>query len=301
MWRGSAPRGRLFYPSPRNRGRPNRVALCCVLVPDPIVRPPLPAKYHRSSMAEQAVNESSGPGRRDARILVVEDEPSIAGFVRRGLHFEGYRVEVVENGIAALRALRDSPPDLLVLDVMVPGVDGFEIARRLRSAEAAERSPALPILMLTARDSVPDRVSGLRAGADDYLVKPFDFDELLARIEALLRRTAATKNAPATRERLNYADLALDLTGRTVRRGDRSIQLTAREFDLLSLFLRHPDQVLPRAMIMDRIWGEDFFGDSNVLEVVIGNLRRALESGSECRLIQTVRGVGYVLRVESSS
>src|SRR5262245_9253428 len=202
------------------------------------------------------MGETSKPGRKNARILVVEDEPSIAGFVRRGLHFEGYRVDVVENGTAALRALRDSPPDLLVLDVMVPGVDGFEIARRLRSAEAAERSPALPILMLTARDSVPDRVSGLRAGAADYLVKPFDFDELLARIEALLRRAVVNESAPVVRERLSFADLVLDLTGRTVRRGERTIQLTAREFDLLSLFLRHPDQVLPRAMIMDRIWGD---------------------------------------------
>jgi two-component system response regulator MprA len=258
-------------------------------------------KYHRSSIVEQTVAEPGGSSRKNARILVVEDEPSIAGFVRRGLHFEGYRVDVVENGIAALRALRDSPPDLLVLDVMVPGVDGFEIARRLRSAEAAERLPALPILMLTARDSVPDRVSGLRAGADDYLVKPFDFDELLARIEALLRRTAVTDNVPVARERLSYADLTVDVTGRTVRRADRAIQLTAREFDLLTLFLRHPDQVLPRAMIMDRIWGEDFFGDSNVLEVVIGNLRRALESGGEQRLIQTVRGVGYVLREDSGT
>jgi two-component system, OmpR family, response regulator MprA len=242
------------------------------------------------------MSETSGPGRKNARILVVEDEPSIAGFVRRGLHFEGYRVDVVENGTAALRALRDSPPDLLVLDVMVPGIDGFEIARRLRSAEAAERSPALPILMLTARDSVPDRVSGLRAGADDYLVKPFDFDELVARIEALLRRATVSQSMPAIRERLSFADLVVDVAGRTVRRGERVIQLTAREFDLLSLFLRHPDQVLPRAMIMDRIWGDDFYGDSNVLEVVIGNLRRALESSGEPRLIQTVRGVGYVLR-----
>jgi two-component system response regulator MprA len=263
--------------------------------------PAVSAKYHRTSIAEQTVTEPNGPGRKNARILVVEDEPSIAGFVRRGLHFEGYRVDVVDNGIAALRSIRDNPPDLLVLDVMVPGVDGFEIARRLRSAEAAERSPALPILMLTARDSVPDRVSGLRAGADDYLVKPFDFDELLARIEALLRRAAVTEHTPVVRERLTFADLTVDLTGRTVRRDERAIQLTAREFDLLTLFLRHQEQVLTRTLIMDRIWGEDFFGDSNVLEVVIGNLRRALESAGEHRLIQTVRGVGYVLRQESGS
>jgi two-component system response regulator MprA len=230
------------------------------------------------------------------RVLVVEDEPSIASFVRRGLHFEGYDVDVVADGASALRALRDRPPDLLVLDLMVPQVDGLEIARRLRAAEAAERAAAIPILMLTARDAVADRVTGLRSGADDYLVKPFDFEELLARIEALLRRASVTERATATREILRFADLVVDLAGRTVRRGDRPVHLTAREFDLLVLFLRHPDQVLPRATIMTRIWGDDFYGDSNVLEVVIANVRRALEAEGGRRLIQTVRGVGYVLR-----
>ena len=239
--------------------------------------------------------ESGGSNRRSTRILVVEDEPSIAGFVRRGLHFEGYDVDVVPDGLTALRVLRDSPPDLLVLDVMVPGVDGMEIARRLRAAEVAERLPSIPILMLTARDAVADRVTGLRAGADDYLVKPFDFDELLARIEALLRRASVSIDQTA-RETLHFADLVADLSGRTVRRGERDIHLTAREFDLLTLFLRHPEQVLPRSMIMARIWGDDFFGDSNVLEVFVANLRRALEAAGEPRLIQTVRGVGYVLR-----
>jgi DNA-binding response OmpR family regulator len=244
---------------------------------------------------ERGVAEPGGPNKKSRRILVVEDEPSIAGFVRRGLHFEGYDVDVVADGPGALRVLRDSPPDLLVLDVMVPGVDGVEIARRLRAAEAAERLPSIPILMLTARDAVADRVTGLRAGADDYLVKPFDFDELLARIEALLRRVSVTAEK-ADRETLRFADLAVDLAGRTVRRGERDIHLTAREFDLLTLFLRHPEQVLPRSMIMARIWGDDFFGDSNVLEVFIANLRRALEADGESRLVQTVRGVGYVLR-----
>lgn len=240
--------------------------------------------------------DSHGTTRKSVRILLVEDEPSISGFVRRGLHFEGYEVDVVPDGPGALRRLRDSPPDLLVLDVMVPGVDGMEIARRLRAAETAEKLPAIPILMLTARDAVADRVTGLRAGADDYLVKPFDFDELLARIEALLRRAAAPAEPAAGREFLNYADLTLDLGGRMARRGDRDVHLTAREFDLLTLFLRHPEQVLPRSTIMTRIWGDDFFGDSNVLEVFVGNLRRALEAGGERRLLQTVRGVGYVLR-----
>ena len=233
------------------------------------------------------------------RILVVEDEPGIAGFVRRGLHFEGYEVEVVMDGPGALRALRDRPPDLLILDVMVPGVDGLEIARRLRAAEAAEGLQATPVLMLTARDAVPDRVAGLRAGADDYLIKPFDFEELLARIEALLRRTRQLQQVH--HELLHYADLTVDLTSHLVRRGNRVLHVTAREFELLVLFLRHPDQVLQRNTIMNRIWGEDFYGDSNVLEVFVGNLRRSLEASDEPRLIQTVRGVGYVLRETPSS
>ena len=230
-------------------------------------------------------------------MLVVEDEPGIAGFVRRGLLFEGYTVEVAADGRAALTAIRDNQPDAIVLDIMLPGVDGFEVTRRVRAAEAAEGRPSVPILMLTARDAVPDRVTGLETGADDYLVKPFAFDELLARVRALLRRSR-----PATgemTEALQFADLTLDLGSRTATRGDRAIQLTTREFDLLTLFLRHPNQVLPRAMLMDRIWGEDFFGDSNVLEVFVANLRRALETEGEPRLIQTVRGVGYVLRQAS--
>jgi two-component system, OmpR family, response regulator MprA len=247
------------------------------------------------------VATSRGITRKSVRILLVEDEPSISGFVRRGLHFEGYEVDVVPDGPGALRKLRDSPPDLLVLDVMVPGIDGMEIARRLRAAETAEQAPAMPILMLTARDAVADRVSGLRAGADDYLVKPFDFDELLARIEALLRRATVPAEPAVGRETLSYADLTLDLSGRIARRGERDIHLTAREFDLLTLFLRHPEQVLPRATLMTRIWGDDFFGDSNVLEVFIANLRRALEAGGERRLLQTVRGVGYVLRESGGS
>jgi two-component system, OmpR family, response regulator MprA len=229
------------------------------------------------------------------RILVVEDEPAIAGFVRRGLVFEGYAAEVVADGGAALDLLRDAPPDLLVLDVMVPGIDGLEIARRVRAAEEAEGGPPLPIIMLTARDGVPDRVAGLDAGADDYLVKPFAFEELLARVRAQLRRAART-NPPAAGDALRFADLELDLAGRTARRGARTIDLTAREFDLLALFLRHPNQVLPRRLILDRVWGSDFFGDPNVLEVFVSGLRRALEAAGEPRLLQTVRGVGYVLR-----
>lgn len=234
-------------------------------------------------------------GRHSARILVVEDEPAIVGFVQRGLLYEGYDVQSIRDGREALTELSDRRPDLLILDLMLPGVDGFEICRRVRAVEAAEGLRALPIIMLTARDTVPDRVAGLETGADDYLVKPFAFEELLARVRALLRRTQPATVETAA-ELLIYDDLVLDLGARTVRRGGRLADLTPREFDLLALFLRHPNQVLPRATIMHRIWGDDFFGDSNVLEVFVGNLRRALEEAGEPRLIQTVRGVGYVLR-----
>ena len=228
-------------------------------------------------------------------ILIVEDEPSISGFIRRGLIFEGYSVEAIDDGRAGLERLRDQRPDLLILDLMLPGIDGLEICRRVRAAEAADGSTPLPILMLTARDAVNDRVTGLEAGADDYLVKPFAFEELLARVRALLRRSAQT-HPTANAQILSFDDLAIDQSARTVRRNDRDIDLSVREYDLLTLFLHHPNQVLPRATIMSRVWGDDFFGDSNVLEVTIGNLRRQLESGGESRLIQTVRGTGYVLR-----
>ena len=235
-------------------------------------------------------------GQDPARILVVEDEPSISGFVRRGLIYEGFDVDVVGDGKTALHAVADRPPDLMVLDIMLPELDGIEVCRRIRAVEVAEGRRPLPILMLTARDAVPDRIAGLETGADDYLVKPFAFDELLARIRAIMRRTRPAGGAPDT-ERLIFDDLVLDLGARAATRADRQIDLTPREFDLLALFLRHPNQVLPRGTIMSRIWGDDYFGDSNVLEVFVGNLRRALESGGEERLLQTVRGVGYVLRL----
>lgn len=231
---------------------------------------------------------------RTRTILIVEDEPAISGFVRRGLIFEGFEVEVADNGSDALSLIRDAPPDLLVLDLMLPGIDGIQITERIRTAEEAEGNPRLPILMLTARDAVADRVAGLDAGADDYLVKPFDFDELVARVRALLRRTAPVETSGP--DVLTFENITLNLTSHIASRDDVSIELTPREFDLLAILLRHPNQVLTRQTLMQRVWGEDFYGESNVLEVVIGNLRRALEANDQTRVVQTVRGIGYVLR-----
>jgi two-component system, OmpR family, response regulator MprA len=220
-------------------------------------------------------------------ILVIEDEQKISDFLRRGLTYEGFHVEVANDGEAGLKAARDNPPHLVVLDVMLPGLDGIEVCRRLRAAGP------IPILMLTAKDSVADRVKGLESGADDYLVKPFAFEELIARVRALLRRVH-----PVEETVLKFADLTLNVSTREVSRGARKIELTTKEFDLLHFFLRHPRQVLTRELIYDRIWGYDFGGESNILEVYIRYLRSKIESDVESRLIQTVRGVGYVLREE---
>ncbi|HKZ86252.1 MAG TPA: response regulator transcription factor [Anaerolineae bacterium] len=221
-------------------------------------------------------------------VLVIEDEARIADFLRRGLTFEGYKVLVAPDGPSGLAVAREQPPDVVILDWMLPGMDGLEVCRRLRAAES------MPILMLTAKDSVADRVTGLDAGADDYLVKPFAFEELLARLRALLRRS---KPAEAT-ETLKFADLTLDPVAREAKRGERRLILTAKEFDLLELFMRHPRQVLTRETIYDRIWGYDFGGESNIIEVYVRYLRQKTEAGGEPRLLQTVRGVGYVLREE---
>jgi len=222
-----------------------------------------------------------------ARILVVEDEERIAQVIQRGLTFEGYRVDVAGDGQAGLDKAREAMPDLVILDLMLPKVDGVEVCQRLRAASN------VPILMLTAKDTVADRVRGLDAGADDYLTKPFDLDELLARVRALLRRAT-----PAAPEVLRFADLALDTGTHRARRGQREIELTAKEYELLELFLRHPRQVLTRDQIFDRVWGYDFGGESNIIEVYIRYLRQKVEAPDEPKLLHTVRGVGYVLREE---
>jgi two-component system response regulator MprA len=220
-----------------------------------------------------------------ARVLVVDDDEKITSFLRRALAYEGYQVEVADGGAAALAQALKSPPDLVVLDVMMPGLDGLEVCRRLRAGGD------VPVLMLTARDAVGDRVQGLDAGADDYLAKPFALEELLARLRALLRRREA--GAPAV---LRFADLSLDTASREANRAGRGFELTTKEFELLALFMRHPRRVLTRSAIMEQIWGYDFDGESNVIEVYVGHLRQKLEAEGEPRLIHTVRHAGYVLR-----
>ncbi|MFL5807096.1 MAG: response regulator transcription factor [Roseiflexaceae bacterium] len=223
------------------------------------------------------------------RILIVEDEAEIADYLRRGLVFEGYAVELAGDGPAALAAARDRPPDLVILDLMLPGLDGLEVARRIHAADD------IPIIMLTARDAVADRVAGLESGADDYMIKPFAFEELLARIRVQLRR----REAQATAEVLRFSRLTLNVAAHEARLSDRRIEFTAKEFDLLELFMRHPNQVLTREVLYDRIWGYDFGGESNVLEVYIRALRQKLDAAGAPRLLHTVRGVGYILREES--
>jgi len=223
-----------------------------------------------------------------ARILVIDDDPKITAMLARSLRFEGYQVETAENGEAGLTQIAEDPPQLIILDLMMPRLDGWAFCRRLR-----QESP-VPVLMLTARDEVGDRVRGLDIGADDYLVKPFALEELLARVRALLRRTIPTDQSTETD--LAYADLRLDPTSREARRGGREISLTVKEYELLKVLLEHPRQVLTRDQLMERVWGWDYSGESNVLEVYIGLIRQKLESGGEKRLIQTVRSVGYVMK-----
>ena len=222
------------------------------------------------------------------RILVVDDDPGVRESLRRSLAFNGYDVELAEDGQRALTSIALRRPDAVVLDVMMPGLDGLETCRRLRAA-----GEDLPVLMLTAREAIADRVSGLDAGADDYLVKPFALEELLARLRALLRRSLAGPDGAA---QLRFSDLTVDLGTREVIRGHRSISLTRTEFSLLELFMRHPRQVLERGQILEEVWGYDFPTTANSLEVYVGYLRRKLEAEGEPRLIHTIRGVGYSLR-----
>nr|WP_297200195.1 response regulator transcription factor [Thermanaeromonas sp.] len=219
-----------------------------------------------------------------ARILIVDDDEKITSLLKRILLYEGYEVLVASNGYTAL-ALATNQPDLIILDLMLPDLDGIEVCKKIR------QQSDVPILMLTARDETADRVLGLDSGADDYLVKPFALEELLARIRALLRRHRTPE-----KEVLRYADLQLNTATREAQRGNRVFQLTAKEYELLELFLRHPRQVLTREELMTKIWGYDYSGESNVLDVYIGYLRSKLEAGGEPRLIHTVRGVGYVLK-----
>jgi two-component system response regulator MprA len=220
-------------------------------------------------------------------ILVVDDDPKIRSVLGRGLRFEGYDVQLAADGQEALQLARETPFDLVVLDLTMPRMDGLEVCHRLR------RGTSAPILMLTARDAVTDRIVGLDSGADDYLTKPFDFEELLARVRALLRRTQ-----PQSGEILTFADLRLNTGTREAERSGRRVELTTREYELLLLFMRHPRQVLLRDQIMDRVWG-DAMVESNAIEVHIGRLRDKLEAGDEERLIQTIRGAGYALREEA--
>ncbi len=221
------------------------------------------------------------------KILVVDDEPAVRNALDRALRLERYDVRLAGGGADALSQLAEEPADAIVLDVAMPGIDGLEVCRRLR--DAGDRTP---VLMLTARETVDDRVAGLDAGADDYLVKPFALRELQARLRALLRRTDDAPGAGL----LRFADLTLDPATREVHRGERPIELTRTEFELLSLFLEHPRQVLSRSQIFEQVWGYDFGASSNALGVYVGYLRRKTEEGGEPRLLHTVRGVGYALR-----
>ena len=220
------------------------------------------------------------------RILVIEDDSGVADALKRGLAYEGYVVDVASTGKEGLEAARERLPDLIILDVGLPDVDGLEVCRRLRSVDNQ-----LPVLMLTARDSVLDQILGLDTGADDYLTKPFVFDVLFARVRACLRRHEACGN-----DVLRYEDLSLDTATRMVRRGEREIRLTTTEYALLHLFLANPMRVLTRAIILEKVWDYDFDGNDNILDVYVRYLRSKLEEQGEQRLIQTVRGTGYVLR-----
>lgn len=223
-----------------------------------------------------------------ARILAIDDDPAVTSLIKRGLTYEGFTVETASSGEAALELARDHSPDLIILDIMMPRMEGLDVLRRLRSADAT-----LPVLMLTAKDAPADQIQALELGADDYVAKPFTFEVLLARVRVLLRRRQTEQ--PRV---LRFADLTLDQDGHTVRRGQRGIALTNVEFKLLEEFLKHPRYVLSKETLLDHVWGFDFGGNPNVVEVHVKQLRQKLEAGGEPRLLQTVYGAGYVLRQE---
>lgn len=222
------------------------------------------------------------------RILVIDDDPGITSLLRRGLSYEGFSVSTAASGEEGLSLARDTPPDLVILDLMLPGIDGHEVLHRLHSAD-----PHLPVLMLTARDTPDDQVKAFGYGAEDYVVKPFRFEVLLARIQARLRQNQARA------AELRYADLLLNPETHRVFRGERELELTGLEFRLLHTFMRQPERVLSKQVLLDQVWGTDFFGDANIVEVYVKQLRQKLEAMGESRLIQTLRGVGYVLREKS--
>jgi two-component system response regulator MprA len=220
------------------------------------------------------------------RILVVDDDPTVTNVLRRGLSYEGYRVDTAANGRQALGAARDHTPDLVILDLMLPELDGFEVLERLRLADAS-----LPVMMLTARDGAADQVKGLELGADDYVIKPFRFEVLSARVKALLRR--CEQDRP---EIMRFDDLSLDTGTRRAQRGERMIDLTSTEYELLRQFLLHPRRVVAKHVLMERVWGFEVEGSSNIVEVYVKQLRQKLEADGEPRLIHTFRGAGYLLR-----
>ncbi len=222
------------------------------------------------------------------RILVIDDDPAVTSLLKRGLSYEGFAVDTAKSGVEGLTIARERPSDLVILDVMMPGLNGFEVLQRLRAADEH-----LPVLMLTAKDAPGDQVQGLESGADDYVIKPFTFEILLARVHALLRRRQV--DHPAV---LRFVDLTLDTGSYSVHRGQRQVPLTTLEFRLLQEFLIHPQQVLSKDILLDRVWGYDFGGNGNVVEVYVMQLRQKLEAEGEARLIHTIRGAGYVLRKE---
>ena len=222
------------------------------------------------------------------RLLLIDD-PALGAMLRRGFTYAGYSVDVAESGTAGLAIARERPPDLVVLDIMMPGVNGLTVLQRLRAADAQ-----LPVILLTAKDSPDDQVGGLDAGVDDVVVKPFTFEVLLARVRVLLRRSQDDRPI-----RLSYADLTLDIGAHQARRGARSIPLTNLELRLLREFLQHPDHVLPKEVLLERVWGYDFGGTPNIVEVYVKQLRQKLEDEGEPRLIHTIRNAGYILRQEA--